>query len=74
MGKKKKKKNSLSFGKLRGPLCTLLIRICILSTSCNYLMTFFFFHMPNLCSYLSDNQIENLPPGVFTNNTELTEL
>ena len=34
----------------------------------------FFFHMPNLCSYLSDNQIENLPPGVFTNNTELTDL
>ena len=30
--------------------------------------------MPNLCSDLSDNQIENLPPGVFTNNTELTYL
>ena len=33
-----------------------------------------FFHMPYLCSYFSGNQIENLPPGVFTNNTELTEL
>ena len=30
--------------------------------------------MPNLCSYLSDNQIENLPPGVFTNNTELIDM
>ena len=30
--------------------------------------------MPNLCRSLSGNQIENLPPGVFTNNTELTYL
>ena len=30
--------------------------------------------MPNLCSALYGNQIENLPPGVFTNNTELTYL
>ena len=37
-------------------------------------ITFFFLHMPNLCSYLYGNQIENLPPGVFTKNTELTRL
>ena len=30
--------------------------------------------MPNLCSALYGNQIENLPPGVFINNTELTDL
>ena len=30
--------------------------------------------MPNLCSNLSDNQIENLSPGVFINNAELTYL
>ena len=30
--------------------------------------------MPNVCSYFSGNQIENLPPGVFANNTELTDL
>ena len=30
--------------------------------------------MPNLCSYFYGNQIENLPPGVFANNTELTYL
>ena len=56
-------------------LCILLIRIWILSSSltcCNYLITLF--HMPNLCSYFSGNQIENLPPGVFANNTELTYL
>ena len=50
-------------------LCILLIRIWILSS----LITFFFY-MPNLCSDLSDNQIENLPPGVFNKNTELTGL
>ena len=33
-----------------------------------------FFNMPNLCSALFGNQIENLPPGVFTNNSELTHL
>ena len=49
-------------------LCILLIRIWILSS----LITFFY--MPNLCSDLSDNQIENLPPGVFNKNTELTGL
>ena len=57
-------------------LCILLIRIRILFSSltcCNYLITFFF-HMPNLCSDLTDNQIENLPPGLFTNNTALTYL
>ena len=33
-----------------------------------------FFYMPYLCSVLFGNQIENLPPGVFANNTELTYL
>ena len=56
-------------------LCILLIGIWIPSSSlscCNYLITFFY--MPNLCSGLFGNQIENLPPGVFTKNTELTRL
>ena len=30
--------------------------------------------MPYLFSDFSGNQIENLPPGVFANNTELTGL
>ena len=57
-------------------LCILLIRILILSSSltCCYYLIRFFFHMPYLCSDFSGIQIENLPPGIFTNNTELNEL
>ena len=54
-------------------LCILLIGIWIPSSSlpcCKYLITFFIC----LCSSLFGNQIENLPLGVLTYNTELTDL